>query len=414
MSMMIPLIMQKKRDQAELAYKDKVLQIKRDELQAEAQERAQKLKDEATKTRVKYLTDMYKIGVEKGDKGIAEQFGTQLLGGGMPVAANIIQPRSMGMGIDPMAERSPAPRLDFLVAQQNEWDDPYEDQSGTTVQKNLKTGEIRKAGGQAGLTGTAKNLEILLGRKPTLNELKEYGQDESKPYFTPVQTSTGMIKFNNRTGKFEPMQAPGGKPLLPVTADPGLAGEKKTAEKGAEWQVERQKTYPKVRDAYKSLTRQWENVDKLIDKALTQISPFTAGVGAWTSTIPATPAKNLKENLETIRANIGFDKLQDMRANSPTGGALGQVSDLENRLLQAVQGSLDQSQSPGQLRDNLNNIKNMVQQVRAQKDFAFNYDFADIIKAKSKEGGPQPGTVEDGYRFKGGDPADSKNWEKVK
>ena len=27
--------------------------------------------------------------------------------------------------------------------------------------------------------------------------------------------------------------------------------------------------------------------------------------------------------------------------------------------------------------------------------------------------GPQPGTIEDGYRFKGGDPADQSNWEEV-
>jgi hypothetical protein len=27
---------------------------------------------------------------------------------------------------------------------------------------------------------------------------------------------------------------------------------------------------------------------------------------------------------------------------------------------------------------------------------------------------PSPGTIEDGYRFKGGDPAEKKNWERVK
>ncbi len=34
--------------------------------------------------------------------------------------------------------------------------------------------------------------------------------------------------------------------------------------------------------------------------------------------------------------------------------------------------------------------------------------------AAPKSSGPKVGTVESGFRFKGGDPADSKNWEKVK
>ena len=58
----------------------------------------------------------------------------------------------------------------------------------------------------------------------------------------------------------------------------------------------------------------------------------------------------------TIKSSIGFDRLQQMRDESPTGGALGQVSELELITLQATLGSLDLNQSEEQLLDNLDRL----------------------------------------------------------
>ena len=60
--------------------------------------------------------------------------------------------------------------------------------------------------------------------------------------------------------------------------------------------------------------------------------------------------------LTTIKANIGFDKLQNMRDESPTGGALGQVAIQELIALQSSIASLDPKQGPTSLKGNLQYI----------------------------------------------------------
>ena len=101
-----------------------------------------------------------------------------------------------------------------------------------------------------------------------------------------------------------------------------------------------------------------DNIDKLIPQLDEDIESWwpsnKAGfVGSLLSNIAGTEARDFESRLTTIKANIGFDKLQAMRDASPTGGALGQVSEMELRQLNASMGNLDNSQSPEQLRENL-------------------------------------------------------------
>ena len=86
--------------------------------------------------------------------------------------------------------------------------------------------------------------------------------------------------------------------------------------------------------------------------------PAAGGLGNMLKNAPFdTDAKALRGRLETIQANIGFDKLQNMRDLSPTGGALGQVSERELAFLQSTFGSLEQSLSSRDLYYNLGRLQ---------------------------------------------------------
>lgn len=126
-------------------------------------------------------------------------------------------------------------------------------------------------------------------------------------------------------------------------------------------------------------------LNNTIDQAIDQVGLLTAGPGATTKWIPGSPAKDLSATLDTIRANIGFDRLQEMRDSSPTGGALGQVSEMENKLLQAVWGSLEQSQSPEQLIENLKKAKTAIRKSWERVAAAYEQDYG---KPMPMEGTP--------------------------
>jgi len=85
--------------------------------------------------------------------------------------------------------------------------------------------------------------------------------------------------------------------------------------------------------------------------------------GSIVSFVPGTDAYDIEAKLETIKAIIGFEKLQEMRNASKTGGALGQVSEMENKLLQSVRGSLKIGQSPDEFLESLGQVKESLEKV---------------------------------------------------
>jgi hypothetical protein len=152
----------------------------------------------------------------------------------------------------------------------------------------------------------------------------------------------------------------------------------------------KQEVRQKKQDQFSNTAGIIDNVMNTLDTAVKQTGTFTAGTfGTPLSFLPGTAAKDLASNLETIKANLGFDRLQQMRDASPTGGALGQVAIQELVALQSTVASLDNQQSPSQLKKNLNKVKGHYEKWRAtvKKAMEQNAETIGETQAPSSTGG---------------------------
>lgn len=168
---------------------------------------------------------------------------------------------------------------------------------------------------------------------------KEIAQKNYQMLF-PAATSGAL-------GQYIPTVQQGQIGVIPIPGSPEAAKKATEARKGQG-----------------RLTAQWnksEVIKQAVDDALPLITEKTAGsVGEITRAIPFTgssDAATLQKTIDTIKANIGFDQLDQMRQNSPTGGALGQVAVQELNYLQAALGSLDAGLPPEILKRNLKRVQ---------------------------------------------------------
>lgn len=123
-------------------------------------------------------------------------------------------------------------------------------------------------------------------------------------------------------------------------------------------------------------------------------------IGFWSTGLPGwignqlpmdTPGGELASALDTIKASVAFDTLQRMRDASPTGGALGNVTDQEIRFLQSAMGSLEQIRNdPERLRRTLREIKTRLEGFRKMRQDAFQQDYGDLLAPTPRPTPPPP------------------------
>ena len=82
-------------------------------------------------------------------------------------------------------------------------------------------------------------------------------------------------------------------------------------------------------------------------------------------------AANALSDYNALLAVAGFQELQAMRDASPTGGALGQVSDSENRLLQQSAFASSRTQSEAKFRESLKTYLKLLRESKARVEKAY-------------------------------------------
>jgi len=115
---------------------------------------------------------------------------------------------------------------------------------------------------------------------------------------------------------------------------------------------------------------------------------------------PSQSARNVKNLLKSVQSNVAFNRLQEMRDASKTGGALGNVSNVELGLLMAAHGAIQQDLSPELLITNLKRIDEIMGMI--EKDpvaMAYYSEGKDLrgteldrqVKARKGQGGSSSG-----------------------
>ena len=138
---------------------------------------------------------------------------------------------------------------------------------------------------------------------------------------------------------------------------------------GSKADIEEQERQKKLQKAARMESRGQSVVSRSVKEALDIINnnkglPAAGAFGKFLADYtPNAEARDLKRVLESLQANTAFTRLQEMREASQTGGALGNVSNVELNLLMSAYGSIHQDLTPDRLKKHLEEIERIMGQI---------------------------------------------------
>lgn len=124
---------------------------------------------------------------------------------------------------------------------------------------------------------------------------------------------------------------------------------------------------PQEQAATTSISTRMRDINETVDRLLSNEKGLKAATGFGGqafSTIGGTEAANARRDLETVKSLISVSEISKMRAESKTGGAVGNMTQAEWPRFEVISGSLEQDQTFDKVTKNLRNLKGLTKETQ--------------------------------------------------
>lgn len=280
-------------------------------------------------------------------------------------------------------------------------------------------------------TAAAAGRRAVAAEKQAMTAADEAAWKRANPGFDIQETATGFVKVNKRTGETTPLTMEGGAiGEAPVQLQPAPKGsrpqllqlqdEQRMLEARGEGDTPRAREirdqiravtskgapelspkdiqareakYPQATLALRTFTEKTDDLIKDI-KTLQRHAGLEGITGVVYGRTPSVTAESRAAQalLEKIMARGGFQELQNLRNSSPTGGALGQVSNQENAFLRQAFGALNTVQDTKDFRKALGQVIQELEGSKSRLSDAYDLTYEYRKQQRPDEEGLRSGT----------------------